>query len=286
MQNKQNGWIGVFDSGVGGLTVLQALQRYLPAESFLYLGDTARVPYGTRTPAEILQFVREIMTWFVDNQAKMVVMACNTSSALALDVVRTEFQLPILGLILPGAQGAVQQGGDRVGVIATPATVRSDAYRRAILEINPHAQVWQIGCPEFVPLIEANRLRDPETPAIVTKYLVPLLDQEINTLIYGCTHYPHLAPIIEPHLPPQVRCINPAEHVAQAAMRELYLLGDAAPDTATAQVQFCVTGDVKQFNQVAGQWLAIAQLNTKKVYLPVLPLTQGRLNSVDLKATS
>lgn len=148
--------IGVFDSGVGGLTVLRELYRQLPQESALYFGDTARVPYGTRSTAEILQFVREILDWMTDQGAKMIIMACNTSSALALEAVRAEYAVPILGLILPGARAAVQQGR-RIGVIATPATAASNAYRQAIQEIEANAQVWQVGCPEFVPLIEQNR---------------------------------------------------------------------------------------------------------------------------------
>jgi len=149
--------IGVFDSGVGGLTVLRELKRQLPNEPILYFGDTANLPYGTRSQAEILQFVRQILTWMVDSVGvKMAIMACNTSSALALEAVRDEFKIPILGVILPGARAAVEHGR-RIGVIATPATVQSDSYRRAILEIAPTVQVWQVGCPEFVPLISEGQ---------------------------------------------------------------------------------------------------------------------------------
>ncbi|WP_390883135.1 glutamate racemase [Kovacikia minuta] len=162
--------IGIFDSGVGGLTVLRELYRQLPHESVIYFGDTARLPYGTRSQAQILQFVREILTWMVQQGVKMVIMACNTSSALALETVRSEFNIPILGLILPGARAAVQRGR-RIGVIATPATAASNAYRRAILEIEATAQVWQMGCPEFVPLIEQNRLEDPYTYEVAQGYL-------------------------------------------------------------------------------------------------------------------
>ncbi|MDX2099192.1 MAG: glutamate racemase, partial [Leptolyngbyaceae cyanobacterium bins.59] len=190
----KNGCIGVFDSGVGGLTVLRELYRQLPNESIVYFGDTARLPYGTRSAAEILQFVREILTWMTQQHVKMVIMACNTSSALALEIVRSEFPVPILGLILPGARAAVQQGR-RIGVIATPTTANSHAYQTAIREIDNTAEVWEVGCPEFVPLIEGNRIHDPETQEVVWKYLAPLLEKEIDTLIYGCTHYPHLAPV-------------------------------------------------------------------------------------------
>lgn len=216
--------IGVFDSGLGGLTVLKELHRQLPQESFLYFGDTARVPYGIRSQTEIVTYVREILAWMTQEPVKMAIMACNTSSALALDWVRSQFELPILGLILPAARAAVAQG-DRIGVIATPATVTSDSYRRALLESNPKVQVWQVACPEFVPLIEQNRLHYPETQAIVEQYLHPLLQEGIDTLVYGCTHYPLLAPVINSLLPPGVVQVDPAVHVAAAVSRELELLG-------------------------------------------------------------
>ena len=168
--------IGVFDSGVGGLTVLQEVYRQLPHESVLYFGDTARVPYGTRSAAEIIQFTRETLDWMVSQRVKMAIMACNTSSALALETVRSEYDLPILGVILPGARAAAFQG-QRIGVIATPATVQSDAYLHAIQEANPHAEVWQVACPEFVPIIENNQIQEPATLEIAKQYLQPLLDR-------------------------------------------------------------------------------------------------------------
>lgn len=250
--------IGVFDSGVGGLTVLREFYRQLPNESLLYLADTARLPYGTRSPAEIVQFSREILSWMENQGVKMVVMACNTSSALALDVVRQEFDLPIVGLILPAAKVAVNQGR-RIGVIATPITAESNAYRRAMVEVDPTVQVWQVGCPEFVPAIEAGRLQDPETIAVAKDYLAPLIDCQIDTLVYGCTHYPHLAGTIESLLPPGVQTIDPAEHVVAAAAQELDLLnlrhgGQPQP------TRFCVTGDGDRFAQLAQRWLGCAPL--------------------------
>jgi glutamate racemase len=251
--DPQGAKIGVFDSGVGGLTVLRELYRHLPNESYLYFGDTARLPYGNRATAEILQFVREILTWMQVQGVKMVIMACNTSSALALEMVRAEYDLPILGVILPGARAAVQQG-KRIGVIATPATAASNAYRQAITEIEPLAQVWQVGCPEFVPLIEQNRLHDPYTLAIAQDYLAPLIDLRIDTLVYGCTHYPHLEPILRTILPPQVRLVDPAVHVVQAAAQELDLLGLKSTRPALP-TRFCVSGNPQQFTQLSAQWL-------------------------------
>lgn len=246
--------IGLFDSGVGGLTVLREMYRQLPQESLLYFGDTARVPYGTRSASEIIQFVREILHWMVERRAKMVIMACNTSSALAIETVRQEFpDLPILGVILPGASAAVRKG-KRIGVISTPATAASDAYRQAILEVDPTAEVWQVGCPEFVPLIEQGRIHDPYTIEVARKYLKPLLDRNIDTLIYGCTHYPHLAPVLTSIAPKSVQFIDPAVSVAKAAAQELELMG-LRNLKSPSPTQFYVSGDPQPFVEVAEQWL-------------------------------
>lgn len=250
--------IGVFDSGVGGLTVLQEIDRQLPNESVLYFGDTARVPYGTRTPAEILKFTRETLDWMARKRVKMAIMACNTSSALALETVRAEYDLPILGVILPGARAAARQGR-RIGVIATPATVNSNAYLEAIKEANPGAEVWQIACPEFVPLIESNRLEDPYTLAIAKTYLQPLLDRSIDTLVYGCTHYPHLEPVLRQFLPHQIELVDPAVHVVAAAAKALKLLGIQHQGKALP-TRFTVSGDPQHFAQLATQWLPAKSL--------------------------
>jgi glutamate racemase len=245
--------IGIFDSGVGGLTVLRQLYRQLPNESIIYFGDTSRLPYGIRSQAEILQFVREILSWMQQQQVKMVIMACNTSSALALETVREEFDLPILGVILPGARAAVQQG-KRIGVIATPATAKSNAYRQAILEIDPDVQVWQVSCPEFVPLIEQNRIQDPYTADVARSYLEPLIQNQIDTLVYGCTHYPHLEPVLLQLLPSSVKLVDPAVHVVAACTQELDLLGlkNTHPPQPT---RFAVSGCPQQFAQSSLPWL-------------------------------
>ncbi|MEH2410428.1 glutamate racemase [Nostoc sp.] len=252
-QEPQRAPIGIFDSGVGGLTVLRQLYRQLPNESIIYFGDTARVPYGIRSKAEIIQFMREILTWMEKQGVKMVVMACNTSSALALETVSEEFSLPILDIILPGARAAVQQGR-RIGVIATPATAKSNAYKHAILEIDPNVQVWQVGCPEFVPLIEQNRIHDPYTAEVARAYLEPLLEKEIDTLVHGCTHYPHLTPVLRSLLSSQVQLIDPAVHVVAACAQELDLLGlrNTHPPLPT---RFAVSGCPQQFSQSGLQWL-------------------------------
>ncbi len=270
--------IGLFDSGVGGLTVLRELYRQLPQESVIYFGDTARLPYGIRSTAQILQYVREILAWMVQQGVKMVMMACNTSSALALETVRSEFDLPILGLILPGARAAVQQGR-RIGVIATPATAASNAYRHAILEVDANTQVWEVGCPEFVPLIEHNRLDDPYTYAIAQEYLKPLMQQQIDTLIYGCTHYPHLAPILRQILPPTVRLVDPAISVVAAAAQELDLLA-LRNLRAPLPTRFGVSGSPQAFSQLAAQWLGCTPIVEQVILAPWIAQTAA-LEPVD-----
>lgn len=270
--------IGLFDSGLGGLTVLRELYRQIPQESVVYFGDTARLPYGTRSQAEILQFVREILQWMAAQGTKMVIMACNTSSALALETVRSEFNLPILGLILPGARAAVQQG-KRIGVIATPATVNSDAYQRAVLEANPDTLVWQVPCPEFVPLIEQGRIEDPYTYSVAQNYLQPLIEQKIDTLIYGCTHYPHLAPVLRRILPASVQLIDPAAHVVTAAARELDLLG-LRNLRSPQPTRFYVSGCARTFSQLATQWLGHTPI-VEQITLPELEHQHGALEPVE-----
>ncbi len=270
--------IGVFDSGVGGLTVLRELYRQLPNESILYFADTARLPYGTRSSREIVQFCFEILSWMVQQDVKMVVLACNTSDALALDALRREFNLPILGLILPGARAAVQQGR-RIGVIATPATAASNAYRRAILEVEATAQVWQVGCPEFVPLVEQNRLYDPYTAEVAGQYLAPLLQQRIDTLVYGCTHYPHLSPVLREILPPHVKLVDPAEHVVSAAAQELDLIG-LKNTCSPLPTRFCVSGSPQQFAKLSVQWLGCTPA-VEKIHLPTASPSLIPLEPVD-----
>lgn len=252
-QEPQRAPIGVFDSGVGGLTVLRQLYKQLPNESIIYFGDTAHLPYGIRSQSEILQYVREILNWMQQQRVKMVIMACNTSSALALEDVRQEFNFPILGVVLPGAKAAVQIG-KRIGVIATPATAKSNAYRQAMMEIKSDIQVWQVSCPEFVPLIEQNRIYDPYTTKVASAYLQPLIKQEIDTLIYGCTHYPLLAPVLRSLLPSHVKLVDPAVYVVSACAQELDLLS-IRNNHLPMPTRFAVSGSPQQFAQSGLQWL-------------------------------
>lgn len=258
---RANSKIGVFDSGVGGLTVLREMCTQMPNESVIYFGDTARVPYGNRSKGEILRFVREIIAWMIGLDVKMIIMACNTSSALVLEEVRSEFPIPILGIILPGARAAVKNGKN-IGVISTQATADSNAYQQAVLEIDAAAKVWQVGCQEFVPLIEGDRIHDPYTLAMAKRYVEPLIAQGIDTLVYGCTHYPHLAPVLKAFVPDHITLVDPAKHLTVAAAQELEILGLNAPSKSgfaqvdpTQSTEFYVSGDPEQFAQVSTQWL-------------------------------
>lgn len=270
--------IGLFDSGVGGLTVLREMYRQMPTESLLYFADSARLPYGTRSPEEILQFVREILNWMCGQDVKMIIMACNTSSALALETVRKEYDIPILGVILSGAKAAVKQG-KRIGVISTPATAKSHAYRQAIQEINPETEVWEIPCPEFVHLIEQNQLYTDYTHQVAQQYLKPLLENNIDTLIYGCTHYRHLEKTICSLLPASVKVIDPAKHIVVAAKKELSLLG-LSNDRFPFPTHFYVSGSPQHFASLSQQWLGYYP-QVKQIPVPELSSLIMALNPSD-----
>ncbi|MGB5973855.1 MAG: glutamate racemase [Nodosilinea sp.] len=257
--------IGIFDSGVGGLTVLREIYRQLPNESVLYFGDTARLPYGSRSPEEILYFVRQILTWMTGKGVKMVMMACNTSSALALDQVQGEFPFPVLGLIRPGAQAAAREG-KQIGVIATQATVNSLAYTSAIQEIAPASQVWEVGCPKFVPIVEQNQLKEPHARQTAATYLRPLIAAHIDTLVYGCTHYPHLAPVLKSILPATMQYIDPAISMVAAAAQELDAL-ELRSSVPAWSTEFYVSGSAVDFRRLAVQWLG-HQPKVSQIYLP------------------
>lgn len=263
--------IGIFDSGVGGLTVLREVYRQLPEESVLYFADTARLPYGIRSAPEIIRFTREILLWMAEQDVKAIVAACNTCSAIALDALRSEVGIPVLGLIHPGARAAVARGR-RIGVISTPATAASNAYRRAILEIDSSARVWQASCPEFVPYIEQNRIGEPEFERIARQCIDPLRRNEIDTLIYGCTHYPHIAPLLRRLLPAKTSFVDPARHAIAAAGRELELMG-LKHAGSPLPTRFCVSGSASEFARRSHRWLGYTP-EVESVTLPSLAVLQ------------
>ncbi len=247
--------IGVFDSGVGGLTVLTELQRRLPDERFIYLGDNARTPYGSRDGDEVRRFTIECIRWLLGRDIKLLLLACNTATAQALDLVRETAAVPVLGVIRPGAvavAAATRRG--HVGVIATAGTVGSDAYARAISEANPRIAVRQLACPELVPIVERGELDGPRTRQVVAGYLDALMaaDEGIDTLLLGCTHYPLLRPLIEARLGSGVAVVDSAFTTAVAVEDLLDALGmRAAPGGGGVRV--ATTGSVDAFRAVAAR---------------------------------
>jgi len=265
--------IGVFDSGVGGLTVLREILRRTPGESTIYLGDNARAPYGTRSDDEVRRFSTESIDALAERDVKAVVVACNTSTAVAIGDLRRRYDLPILGVVRPGAVTAsLTTRNRRVGVIATPATVRSHAYFSAIKDENPAVEVYEHATPALVPLVEAGRLTGPAVEAIVGEALAPLLGERdasgdfvfplpvsarIDTLLLGCTHYPLLRPVIAAIAGERVAIVDSATATASALVELLAINGLEAPastDGAAARAPIHVqltTGDVGAFRAVA-----------------------------------
>ncbi|MEA2599426.1 MAG: glutamate racemase [Acidobacteriota bacterium] len=240
--------IGVFDSGVGGLTVVAALRRRLPEESILYLGDTARLPYGSKSPDTVIRYTRRNIEFLTDRGVKAVVVACNTASALALPNLEMH-ELPTWGVIEPGARKAAAVSRGKVGVIATEATVRSDAYPRALRAFRPELEIVSRACPLFVPLVEEGWHDDPITEEVAWRYLEPLLEAGIDTLVLGCTHYPLLVPVLQRVAGPGVTLVDSAEAVAEmvaAGLAERHL-----ESTHPVAHQFCVTDSGETFQRIA-----------------------------------
>ena len=232
MNSDRNAPIGVFDSGVGGLTVVREIMRNLPDERIVYFGDTARVPYGSKSKATVLRYSRQIVRFLRTQNVKAIVVACNTASALALDTIEEEIDLPILGVVRPGASVAVSTTRNkRIGVIATESTIHSHLYQKLIQEEDPDITVFGKACPLFVPLVEEGWTRDPITVEVAKRYLAELLEKDIDTLIMGCTHYPLLRSLLRGILGERVALVNPAYETSQALKRmlgELHLESDSA----------------------------------------------------------
>ncbi len=269
--------VGLFDSGLGGLTVLQQVQQHYPHSPCLYLGDTARVPYGQRSAAEIRQIAAEVVRWLRAQGIDVLVMACNTSNALALDVAVAEAGVPVVGLI---DSVAATLHGDRIGVLATPATAASGAYRRAIHACRPAADVLEIACPAFVPLIEAGDLEHPELQQAARSYLAPLIAHRCEAIVLGCTHYPLLRPLLTRLLPEGVALVDPAEAAVARLGPLLASLGElpeaerepGPPPDLQQHSRICVTGHAGSFAEAAARWLGSAvtveQVRLSNVALP------------------
>jgi glutamate racemase len=248
--------IGVFDSGIGGLTVVKALADELPSESIVYFGDTARVPYGTKSKGTIVKFSLENVEFLLQFGVKCIVIACNTSSSWALPTLRKYFKVPIIGVIRPGAVAAVRASRNkRVGVIGTRATISSGAYEAAIQRADPTAKVFSQSCPLFVPLVEEGWLNGAICRQVAAQYLTPLKRQRIDTLILGCTHYPLLAPTIRTVLGDDVVLIDSAKQTV-TEVRGVLMGSDALCETrAKPRYRFFVTDEPRHFSHVGQRFL-------------------------------
>jgi len=248
--------IGVFDSGVGGLTVLSELRGRLPLESTLYLGDNARAPYGPRPAEEVRRFTLEAVDWLLDQDVKLLVLACNTATARALDAVRDRSIVPVVGVVRPGAvAAAAATRSAHVAVIATAGTVESGAYPAAIIEATPGMHVAQLACPELVPMVEAGILDGRRAESVVRAYLEPLLHgtPQIDTLLLGCTHYPLLRPLIERIVGQRVAVVDSAFTTALAVEDLLDALGSRSTPGGAVAHRVTTTGDVDAFVGVASR---------------------------------
>jgi glutamate racemase len=245
--------IGIFDSGVGGLTVLAALRRTLPNERFVYLGDTARLPYGTKSAETVIRYALRAANFLVAEGIKLLVVACNTASAAALPALEEALDLPILGVVAPGVRAALASTRGRIGVIGTESTIASEAYPRAVHAVRPQAQVTARACPLFVPLAEEGWFDHPVTQAVAREYLEPFAGGRVDTLILGCTHYPLLKRAIADAVGEGVVLVDSAEAVA-AEVRGM--LGDAVAVGGSGGMRVLVTDAAARVNRIAHLILA------------------------------
>ena len=261
--------VGVFDSGVGGLTVVREIMRQIPNEKIIYFGDTARVPYGSKSKDTVTRFSRQIVNFLQTHNVKTIVVACNTASAYALEELEKEIDIPIIGVVKPGARVAseVTRNG-KIGVIATTATISSHIYNQYIEEINPEVTIYEKACPLFVPLVEEGLWVDPVTDEIARRYLTEMIDLDIDTLILGCTHYPLIRSTLGRVMGENVTLVNPAYETAiqlKALLQEKGLLNEQPPKLGENQYQFYVSDMAEKFQNFANSIIKYGILSAKKV---------------------
>ena len=247
--------IGVIDSGVGGLTVANELMRQLPKESFIYLGDTKRCPYGPRTKEEVQQFTWEMVDFLLHKQIKMLVIACNTATAYTLKDLQSKLDIPVIGVIQPGARTAIQSTyNQHVGIIGTEGTIKSGAYPEALQQINNEINVTAVACPEFTPLVERGINKGKEAEEVVRRALKPLqADPEIDTLILGCTHYPLLADTIQSVIGDNISIISSSQETAREVSTILDVHGLLYKGKQNPKHRFYTTGDLKTFVELSNR---------------------------------
>lgn len=261
--------IGVFDSGVGGLTVAREIMRQLPNERIVYFGDTARVPYGSKSQETITKFSRQIVRFLQTQEVKAIVVACNSVSACALDALEQETDMPIIDVVRPGTRTAIgATKNDKIGVIATEATIGSGIYSRYIKEQDSNAMVLSKACPLFVPLVEEGLWEDPVTDEIAGRYLAGLIDEGIDTLILGCTHYPIIRSTIGRIMGENVTLVNPAYETARELkklLREQGLESGHRPELGTQLYRFFVSDAADKFQRFANSILTYGILSAKVI---------------------
>lgn len=268
MKIERGAPVGVFDSGVGGLTVVREIMRNLPSEKIVYFGDTARVPYGSKSKDTVIRYSRQIIRFLMEQQVKAIVVACNTASAFALDVVKEELEIPIIGVIEAGAVVAARETRNkRIGVIGTIGTVGSGIHEAYLKSFNPGVKVFGKACSLFVPLVEEGWLHDPITTDITARYLEDLKEKNIDTLILGCTHYPLLRSTIRKVMGEEVRLVNPAYETALELGRLLKKEGILNPGEENVEFpyQFYVSDSEDKFRAFANSILPYDVEQTKKI---------------------
>lgn len=248
--------IGVFDSGVGGLTVVKELIRELPNENIIYFGDTARVPYGTKSPSTVKRFSIENTLFLLKFNVKLIIVACNTSSAIGLSSLQKFFSIPMIGVIKPGAKAAIRSTRNgRVGVIGTSATISSGAYKKEMQHLNSNIVVFGQSCPLFVPLVEEGWVKDEVARTIAAKYLSSLKNKRVDTLILGCTHYPLLSPIIQGVMGKDVKLVDSAEETAEEAKNLLEECGLKSDSKRKGVLRFYVSDEADKFCLIGKKFL-------------------------------
>jgi glutamate racemase len=253
---KKTAPIGVFDSGLGGLTVFKVLARRMPEESLIYFGDTAHVPYGSKSPEAIARFSTEVAKFLASRGIKLLVVACNTSSAWALPAIRKAVKIPVVGVIDPGARAALKiSRGGRIGVIGTEATVKSEAYVKAIKKLKKSSRVTSAACPLFVPLVEEGWWTGDVVETVARRYITDLRRAKVDTVILGCTHYPYLKPVLARVMGSKVRLIDSAEETARETEAVLCRLNLRAPRGRKGRREFYASDAPERFKRLAGRML-------------------------------
>lgn len=263
--------IGVFDSGVGGLTVFREIMRQMPNEKIVYFGDTARVPYGSKSRETVTRFSEQIVRFLQTFQVKTIVVACNTASAYALDTLEKKLDIPIIGVVKPGAKVAAETTKNgRIGVIATEATIGSGIYSQYIRQLNRNVTIYGKACPLFVPLVEEGLLQDPVTEEIARRYLAELIDTDIDTLILGCTHYPLIRSTLAGVVGDKVTLVNPAYETAvelKDMLKKLELLNEVTPGLGSDRYQFYVSDKADKFVRFANSIIKYGILSAKTIHI-------------------